>query len=90
MKQNKIKGNQLKKLGLHDPKLISMVLEIFRKSMKYASKNQKVNKLQAVLENLDMYKEDAVFRNFVAEFTNSKVDMTKSLEDPKPFRIYSD
>ena len=42
MKQNKIKGNQLKKLGLHDPKLISMVLEIFRKSMKYASKNQKV------------------------------------------------
>ena len=37
-----------------------------------------------------MYKEDAVFGNFVAEFTNSKVDMTKSLEDPKPFRIYGD
>lgn len=91
MKQSKIKGNQLKKLGLKDPKLISMVLEIFRKAMKHASDKQRLNKLQAVLEDAEAYRNDAIFGAFVAAISDvPQKEKTTSLHDNKPFRIYGD
>ncbi|MBT28666.1 MAG: RNA-splicing ligase RtcB [Thalassobius sp.] len=67
MAKDKIRGNDLLKLGVPHGRTITMVLDIFQKNFKKDKKEKKLALLTEVMQAPEKYSNDAIFGSFVNE-----------------------
>ncbi|UZR95675.1 RtcB family protein [Chondrinema litorale] len=73
MAKDKIRGNDLLKLGVPHGRTITMVLDIFQKNFKKDKKEKKLALLSEVMRAPEKYSDDAVFGSFVTELLEPQV-----------------
>ncbi len=92
MKQRKLRGNHLKKIGIENTEIASTALEILRKHFKHSSFNEKIAEVQKVLNAPNDYLEDNIWSRLaemLAPATEVIVDETK-LQNAMPFEVFGE
>ena len=87
MKRIKIKGNDLRKIGLKDHKLITIALAVLAKHYKRASRNQQLKAIKAVLEDPVSFKEDSVFGALAQAFEPTELEEVE-LKPDSEFKVF--
>ncbi len=90
MKQIKLKGNQLRKIGIKTPKAVSLVLHISKTAYKHKTNKELIQKVRAVIEDLEAYRTDEVFGKLVEEIKPSREPESDFAEKSKPFRVFGE
>jgi tRNA-splicing ligase RtcB len=90
MGKQKIRGKDLRKLGLEDSSIISLALEVFKKHFKYDSKEEKLQQLQNLLETPDAYLQDEAWQAIAERLTDRQKEQELYKFEEKPFRIYGE
>ncbi|MEN1786438.1 MAG: RtcB family protein [Bacteroidota bacterium] len=72
MAKDKIRGNELLKLGVPQGRAISLLLEVLGKYYKREKKNKKIEIVKAVLKQPEKFVNDEVFSVFVKELLSPK------------------
>lgn len=88
MGKQKIRGKDLRKLGLEDSSLISISLEIFKKHYKYQSKEEKLESLEKLLENAEDYLEDEIWKPIAEALSDRKKEVESYEFKDKAFEVY--
>ncbi len=87
-----MRGNHLKKIGLSDPKAISLALEALRKNYKRKSFDHRLKAIAKVTANPVDYMEDSVFGQ-LADYIAIKPEVVQGqnkLHDAKPFTVFGE